>query len=334
MNVKPSHRTGAKRRIWCCAAIAVVAMGLAAAMAHGAEDDTAAAPVAGLDLQHVDLRPRLAAGQQTRYRVWTRKDTTNTMSAGGETHDFTVSYTVEGEVDWRIERVKSDGSATATMTLAWISVVYEMPDGSRLTADTRKGRGEPEGLYQTLAAMVGPVSVEVAADGSITGVKGVDALRRKAGPEASFPQDLDFIESASDLATIPFAPADLAVGRAWEASFRWTHELGHLNYAVKNTLTAVEEIAGIPIANVRITGPVKLEVDRSKMPKDGPPIDVKTTEGTFEAQVMFDLRRGEAVGRNSVSSRTIDITIRLPQQTMTRRTRERVQSQALRVVEE
>ncbi len=77
-----------------------------------------------------------------------------------------------------------------------------------------------------------------------------------------------------------------------------------------------------------------LEVDRSKIPDDAPPIDVKLRDGSVQSQVMFDLQRHEAVGRNSVQKTDIDVTIRFPQQSIHQRIQRTTQSQMLRIAEE
>lgn len=289
---------------------------------------------ASVDPAAVDLRPQFEQGRTTRYAAWTQRDQVITMTVNQQTRTVSTRMLVEGEIDWTIQQVRPDGSATATMTMDWMTASVTLPDGSVQHNDSRRPRGDTEGVHQLIRAMSGsPVTVEVAADGSILSVRGTGPMRRKA-PEG-FPQDLDFIESASDLATIPHAPApgSVAIGGSWDASFRWSHEMGHLLQNVRYTLAGLEEIEGVPLANVALSSRARLEVDRSKMPKDGPPVDVRLTEGGVTGQIMFDLSRGEAVGRNSVDRRVIDISVRLPQATIKRRIEETIQSQTLRIAE-
>src|SRR5690606_8158701 len=128
-----------------------------------------------------------------------------------------------------------------------------------------------------------PITCEVAADGTIQSVRGTDAMKRKAG-DVPIPDDLDFVESATDLATIAAAPPTLATGQSWDARFRWSHEAGWLNQDMHYTLTGVEEVEGIPIANVTGVARSRLEVDRSKLPRGGPSIDIRLKNASFQTQ--------------------------------------------------
>ena len=58
------------------------------------------------------------------------------------------------------------------------------------------------------------------------------------------------------------------------------------------------------------------------------------TDGQIVTQVMFDLQRREAVGRNTMESRVIEIDVRGPQQSFKRTIDEQIHSQVLRVAEE
>lgn len=307
----PFHRLIALAVVLVCAAGAV------------AQDEPAA----------VDLRPQWREGQRSRYEVWTRRVRDTTMSLAGQSRSAQVTMETTGEVTWVVDRVQPNGGATCTMTLDWLSMSIAS-DGERQVSDSRRGSGDNEMIHDLLRAMAGvPITVEVAPDGSIESVHGTDAIRRRLDVPEMMPQDLDFIESASDLATIPDAPATARVGARWDADYRWTHEMGHLRHDMSYTLAGVEELAGIPIATVTGRGSLSLDVDHSKLPEDAPPIDVKLVDGSVTSQVMFDLQRHEAIGRNTVQETTIDVTVRMPQQTLSQRTHETIQSQVLRIGE-
>jgi hypothetical protein len=152
------------------------------------------------------------------------------------------------------------------------------------------------------------------------------------------PEELDFIETATDLATLVAAPESAAVGKNWDTDLKWTWSdapfEGHLLHDMKFTLTGVEQIAGLPVAVVDGRSKLKLDLDRSNLPEGMPPTDVKLVKGDLQTQVMFDLTRSEAIGRNTVQNTTIDFTVRMPDATITRRLVETLQGQALRITEQ
>ncbi len=286
-----------------------------------------------IDVQAVELRPAPVVGKTARYWVWTQRDQAVTLAAGGNRRTSSNRMEVEGECTWAIVAARPDGSSTATMTMDWMTARLTLDDGSVQSNDSRRPRGDSEGVHALIRAMTGvPVTCEVAADGTIQSVRGTDAMKRKAG-DATIPDDIDFVESATDLACIAATPPTVPVGRAWDARFRWSHEVGWLNQDMRYTLTGIEEVEGVPIANVTGVARTRLELDRAKLPQDGPPIDVRLRNSSFQTQIMFDLVRKEAVGRNTTDARTIEAQIRFPQATLSRVIDETISSQVLRIEE-
>jgi hypothetical protein len=285
----------------------------------------------------VDLRPQWRDGQTSRYQFWTTRTQAMTMTAGGQTRSAESVVETEGEVTWRVERRRADGGFTCTMTLDWMTATLIGPDGQRVRNDSRRGTGEAESVHALIRAMAGvPLTIEVAPDGRITRASNVEAMQRRF-TAGDFPiEPLDFIETATDLAVLAGAPAELRPNGTWRMDFRWTHELGHINHDTTFRLAGVEQIEGVPIATVTTTARKRLDIDRDKLPPTqpgGPQVDVRMTASDHQGQVMFDLLRREAVGRNSIDSRTIQTTIRLPNATINQQLVETVQSQALRIEE-
>ena len=283
----------------------------------------------------VDLRPRFMAGQQARYSLWTRRDTQTQVTVMENVHQQDGGYVVEGEATWQVLFVNPDGSAQCQMTFDWFSLTFDLPDGTQQFNDTRTGANQSLGVYEVISAMVDhPVEFTMTADGSVTAVSGTQAMRSAAGVDVELPSDLDFIESASDLATLPFAPAKASVNQSWDSNFRWSHELGHMNYAVESTLTSVGKVHGIDLATIISMGAITLDVDHEKLPKDeNLQLDVTLEEGSYQQQVFMDMDRHEVVGRNSVL-RTVILTImNSDEYSVSQVVRETVRSQALRISE-
>ncbi len=288
-----------------------------------------------------NLRPDWTPGQTARYEVWSSRTQQATVTVAGESRATQFTLTSEGEMTWAVQKVKPDGSSVCTMTFDWIKVVFVGDDGKKLVSDSRKGSGDIESFHGLIKAMAGTaIKVTVATDGTVTAVDGVGAIRNKIKSDLKemVPEDLDFIEAASDLATLVAAPQDIAVGKKWDADAKWTWSdppfEGHMHHDMSFTFAGVEELAGLPVAMVEGRSKLKLELDRSSIPEEMPPYDVKLAKGELQTQVMFDLTRGEAVGRNSVQTTTIDVTIRMPSVTITRRIDQTLQGQVLRIQEQ
>ncbi|MEZ6193213.1 MAG: DUF6263 family protein [Phycisphaerales bacterium] len=291
------------------------------------------------DAQTYDLRPQWEAGQTARYEIWTSRTQHSVVSLADQKRTTDMNMVSEGEVTWTVDRVKPDGSAECTMTLDWLTLDYSA-NGKTLKNDSRKGSGEIESIQALLKAMAGvPLKVSVAADGTITKVDGMKTMAGKLGADQKdlVPEELDFIETASDLATLVAAPESIGVGKKWDTKLKWTWSdqpfEGFMHHDMSYTLTGVEDLAGLPVAMVEGKSRLKLELDRSALPDGMPPADVKLVKGELLTQVMFDLSRHEAVGRNSVQTTTVDFTIKMPNATISRRLEETLRGQALRIEE-
>ena len=291
------------------------------------------------DAQAYNLRPQWTAGQTARYEIWTSRTQRSTVSLADQKRTTDMNMVSEGEVTWTVDRVKPDGSAECTMTLDWLTLDYTA-GGKTLKNDSRKGSGEIESVQALLKAMAGvPLKVSVAADGTVTKVDGTKTMGGKLGADQKdmLPEELDFIETASDLATLIAAPESIGVGKKWDTKLKWTWSdqpfEGYMHHDMTYTLTGVEDLAGLPVAMVEGRSKLKLELDRSALPEGMPPADVKLVKGELHTQVMFDLSRHEAVGRNATQTTTVDFTIKMPNATISRRLEETLTGQALRIEE-
>jgi len=287
--------------------------------------------------QTVDLRPQWTEGQTALYEFWNQRRQTTTMSLGPNQREAAMTVTTEGRTRWTVDKVNDDGSSQCTMTLEWITAEIENNGETRVN-DSRKGSGDSETMHAFLQAMVGvPLKVSVNRDGSIESVEGVDQMKRNIDSELEslIPEPLDFVESASELATVPHAPAEAEPGDTFDAQYRWTHELGHTDQDWTYELASVEELEGVRVATVTGGVELKLDVDRSEMPPDAPPTDIRMTEASATSQVFFDLSRHEAIGRHARQETTIEVNITLPDNrgTLKRVTEQKIQSQTLRVEE-
>ena len=292
-----------------------------------------AAGVIAQDVEPTSLRPKFTEGQASRFSFWTMRDQTITISAGARSGKRAFNYLYEGEVTWTVDRVAADGSADCTMTLDWITARMRGPQGEQLV-DSRLNSSDSPRMLKLLQAMSGtPMSVDVAADGSITELTGAEDVARNAGPDIQTPKKIDFIETASDLATAPFAPASANIGDTWQAAFDWTHESGMMHHDATYTLADRESIAGIDVATITYAADLAYTPEVNNARPDDAAVNVQLNRGEETGQIIFDLTRGEAVGRNTVETSQIEIQIQLPDRTIVQIIDERIQSQVLRIAE-
>jgi len=288
------------------------------------------------DAAPADLRPHFVEGRTSRYSLWTLRRQDISMSLAGRTQSGSSQMIIEGEIFWKVLSVATDGSAECEMTLEWLSFDLTTSAGKHEFNDSRKGSGDTQQVHALMKAMTGvPLTIHAAPDGSITGVDGVNAIRSRAEEGIKVPDDLDFIESATDLATVPFVPAELIVGQSYDANFDWSHEMGNMHHDTTYTLTSIEDVAGIPLATVEGRSRIVFNPDPTKIPADGSKVDIVMKHGESTSQIMFDLQRHEAVGRNSRQNTTLEINVTIPanNQTLTRTINEMVQGQVLRIEE-
>jgi len=290
--------------------------------------------------QAFDLRPHGEPGRTTRYEVWSQRTQTATVSLAGNSRTSRFTMTSDGEVTWEIDKVKPDGSMACTMTIDWLTLNFTDDDGKTHKNDSRKSKGDIETFHALVKALAGvPIRVAVAPDGTATKVDGVKAVAAKLKAELKdlVPDDLDFLESASDLANLTGAPKLVAPGSTWDTDLKWTWAdppfEGFMHHDATFTLSGVEDMAGVQVAVIDGRSKLKLELDSSDLPDEMPPYTVKLVKGDLRSQTLFDLSRSEAVGRSAVQTTTVDVTIRMPSTTITRRIEQTVQSQALRIEE-
>ncbi|MBB6429808.1 hypothetical protein [Algisphaera agarilytica] len=281
---------------------------------------TLAEPTADAEPATIDLGPRWVDGQTSRYEFWNQMEQTVHIKLGDQSQTSSSTIEVDGEVTWTVDKVNADGSSVCTMTLEWMKYVNTPSEGKAISVDSRKSASaETKAMHELLSAMAGVgLTIEIAPDGSVTKANGVDKMKRKTSQPDFIPSELDFEETASDLASIAYAPKpfDLTpsgAGKTWKADFRWDHDLGKMDQKWTYELDRVEDIAGVQVAVVTGQGKFKLdpEVDKDR-PADAPPVNVRLLEGSAEAEVLFDLSRHEAVGRHSLSNEKILVTVSLP----------------------
>lgn len=295
-----------------------------------------------------NLRPQWTVGQSATYEFWGKTEKAETAQVLGQERSETTTFISEGQVSWRVDAVNDDGSATCTMQLKKIVFTIKAGEMDPIKFDSDNPAGDRPALDNLMSAMTQtPLTITVAADGTIDKVEGIDELSNAAGAEAQeaeiVPEELDFKETASDLATLIAAPAEAATGQTWTASNTWNHEDVFPNaettakWDTTFTLDSLGVIAGVPIATIKTKSEVDIQVDLSDLPEGAPDIDIQISDTSAAGEVLFDLSRHEAVARNETMTYTASITIPAPRPDMppiTVKVVETNQSQLLRTSEE
>lgn len=309
-----------------------------------------ALPVAAQDAQDeaVNLRPQWQVGQTARYEFWTLSEKEESTQFQGQTQSGTTVYENVGELSWKVTEVREDGSSVCAMTLARMKVTMTPPEGEAMVFDSENPAGEVPLFDTLLSAMVGgPLVVYVNADGSIERIEGIDAMRTAAGQEAaeSIPDEVEFIETASELATLIAAPALAKVGDTWTAQNTWPQEdvLAGLETSadVRTTFTLEQlgQVEGVHVASIRSQSELDLEFDLSTLPEGAPDIDLQVGETESRGELLYDLTRHETIARNDMQRYQVNITITLaipnrPAQSIAASITQTTRSQVLRIAEE
>jgi len=297
----------------------------------------AASPAAADDAATYDLRPQFTAGRTSQYEFWAQRDLTATTHTGELEHTVMQQSVFEGAAQWTVDNVQTNGAATCTMTIQWMTVTQIDPQGNEQKADSRKTSSDLETLHKLLRAMAGrPIRFDVEPDGRIAKVRGADAVRKQLDESlADAVDDQYFIEIAYGLALLPGAPKSLQRGDTWSFPFTSGLEMGELQLDTTLQLAGVESIADIPIAQV--TGQADLQfvphTDRLP-PSDQVRIHFKLTDDRADSNTLWDLLRHEIAGQNSTVSFTLQMTMRLGDRQVVQTIDQTTQSQVLRIAED
>ncbi|MEM9020158.1 MAG: DUF6263 family protein [Planctomycetota bacterium] len=294
----------------------------------------------------VSLRPQWTAGQTARYEFRTQSTKEETAELAGQSETGTTVYLNEGQATWRVEEVAEDGSSVCTMSLDAMKVTITPPQGEAVTVDSANPTGEIPVFDTLLAAMVQTkLTVYVNPDGSIERVEGVDAMKQAAGPDVadSVPDEIDFQETASELATLIAAPAEAGPGDTWRAQNTWALEdilPGMLNietmadFDTTFTLEQLGRVQDVPVAAVRFRSVMDVKADLSKLPDGVADVDLRVGEASARGELLFDLSRHETIARNDVQSYTVNLTVPLrPGMNLNATIKQTTTSQVLRIEE-
>lgn len=306
-----------------------------------------ALPAAAQDEATTNLRPKWKVGQTATYDFWGKTQKTETAELFGQVQSETTTYVSEGRMSWTVEEVNADGSAACTMRLVKIKFTVTAGEAEPMVIDSENPAGDRKVFEDLMSAMTSsPLTVRVNADGTIAAVEGVDELTNAAGQEAQeadvVPEEIDFKETASDLATLIAAPADATVGQTWNAKNTWNHDNvmpgaeTQAEWDTTFTFASLGEIAGVPIATIKSESAIDMKADLSELPENAPDIDIQFENAKGKGEILFDLSRNETVARNDSMSYTANITVAPPNEQIPPikvKVEEKSQAQLIRVSE-
>ena len=280
-------------------------------------------PTAAQDAEATNLRPQWTVGQTAAYDFWGKTEKQETAQILGQEQSETTTFLSEGRMTWRVDAVNDDGSATCTMQLKKLVFTIKVGENEPVTMDSDNPAGDRPAFDNLMSAMTQtPLTVTVNADGTIAKVEGIEDMATAAGDEAKqadiIPEELDFKETASELATLISAPASATPGQTWNATNTWNHEdifpqaETTAKWDTTFTFDSVGNIAGVPIATIKTESDVDIQVDLSKLPEGAPDIDIQISDTSASGEVLFDLSRSETVARNESMTYTAAITVPAP----------------------
>lgn len=307
-----------------------------------------APPAIAQEADAVSLRPVWTVGQGANYEFWSKTEKAETAELFGKVQSKKTIYISEGRVHWKVDVVNEDGSSVGTMQLKSIKFTATFGEADPIVMDSENLSGESPIFDQLLTAMVGtPLKVTVNADGTVKSVEGIEALKTAAGNDAVeadvVPEELDFIETASELASLMAAPAKATPGQTWSAKNTWNHESvvpdtdTTADWDTTFTFTSLGQIAGVPIATINSESTIDLKVDLSELPEAAAGIDVQIVEASGKSEILFDLSRHETVARNDSMSYVANVIVTPPNNQIppvTIKVTEKSVSQLLRIAEE
>lgn len=282
--------------------------------------------------QAVDLRPIWKAGQTSRYQISQTELTAAQMQGLGEPQRSTTQ--VEAVVAWEVVAAEPSGGGTARLTIESISFEVTGEDGQTRKITAQASDEEFQSMRQYIAALSGSaVTVAIGSDGQISSVEGHEAIREKAGEAGENLDEGFFRDLARDLAVLTGGQASVQRGMKWQHTHTSDHPIGELRQSYIDELLGVEVLAGVPVAAIRRRGELALEPDLSERPADAPPLNIRTTEATYDAQLFFDLSRHELIGSHAQQTLALEVTITTPAREFVQSIREVTSTQVLRISE-
>lgn len=280
----------------------------------------------------VNLQPRWHAGEQATYRFDTVRKQHITMSMGGHSRQAHTTIKVAGVVVWKVNHVADDGSASCTLTRKWMSATLIGPHGKKQVNDTRSGTANTPPIYNALQTLTqNPIHVTLAADGSVTNMTGLNVIKQQIKMKQLAPTKRSIKRFVTLLLPIAKAPKRAHVGTSWQYRFANRTRTGMMHFNVRYRLKSLQKIAGIPVATIEGRGRMRYNFDRSKLPPQAPPINVSLRHGSFHTQIMFDLSRHETVGRHTFETRTMRMTVQIPNHTLERDMTQTVDQEVIRI---
>jgi len=275
------------------------------------------------DDEPVSLRPDWAVGQSSNYSFWSKMEKTETAQLPNGERSQTTTYVSEGETAWAVEQVNDDGTFACTMRITKLKITITAGEAEPVVIDSQNPTGASPLFDQLVGAMVQtPLTVRVNADGTVASVEGVDELTTAAGQDVAdagaVPDELDFKETASDLATLMAAPAEATPGQTWSVKNTWNQDsvLPQLDatsqWDTTFTFASMGTIEGVPVATIKTKSDVDIKVDLSQLPENEAEIDVQIDRGKATGEIFFDLSRHETVARNDSMSYTANVTVTPP----------------------
>jgi hypothetical protein len=273
---------------------------------------------AGLALAVLAVTAVSAAGADTTLRWKFNKDKpyhyvlTQGMEMNTKQQDKIVNtqkMSQLSEVTWKVNSVKSDGSAEMTQILDRMQIKVETPNGNFEVDSNKKAQGNEEGPIAAIRTMIdgivgAPIDIVMSARGEVVSIKVPDKVMdalKSAGPlgQAFTEKGMKqlFEQSSMLLPEKPVSP-----GTTWVQK-RSLETAGMGNMDIDTTYTDKGEVPGKPDLR-SIDGEVKM---RFNQPENSP-VSVKVTSQDNAAKFLFNTTVGHLTRSEIKQVMTMEIS--------------------------
>lgn len=258
----------------------------------------------------VNLRAQAQVGTETSYEYWSRRQNQIRIEAAGRQREAATTIESKGNMTFKINEIKSDGTLVGTMTYTRIVLNVTGPDGATKINDSEQGSGEIPPLHNLITAIVDqPFEVELSPNGEAVSIRGLDAPKSKLQNPDMMPKERDFMETARSLLAIVNAPTDATPGTTWNETFESNHQMGTMTYDTTWKLDQVGQMEGIDVASISGESKLDLKIDRSEVPPNAPPVDIQMPSYESKSQAIFDLDTHQLIMMDSKTTHTITVNV-------------------------
>lgn len=255
------------------------------------------------------LRWKWAAGDSVRYLT---EQTMNMQMTAGPAGNINSTTTQAMLIDWNVDAVEDNGTATLSQQFERITMKTNGPMGQGFQYDSASDE-PPSGMAALVAPMFdaivsAPIVVEVLPTGEYVDVRLSDELAEAVEDMPGGAMSVDAITQMTKQSSIAFPEKELAPGESWTQTAQVNApQVGKMLVTTTYTYNGEKDVDG------RALESFTPRIEIGAPPTDGAmAIDFKTRDSSGE--ILFDREAGRIV--SSRVEQTMDIVIQMNGQTI------------------